>query len=233
MRKVSLSSFRRLASKILSSLRTVKDRNISMEDEFLFYSIKGRNNELLKNSSILKSMCVDIQGDGNRVVLGDDARLNEVEIYIRGNNNTIKIGDTCRFAKGGILWIEDEGCEISIGDSTSFVSVHLAVTESGSSISIGRDCMFAYDIDVRTGDSHSILEADSGKRINHAADVVIGDHVWVAAHVNILKGVNILDNCVIGTGSVVTRSFDERNVIYAGNPARIVKRNITWSRERV
>jgi acetyltransferase-like isoleucine patch superfamily enzyme len=93
--------------------------------------------------------------------------------------------------------------------------------------------MFAYDIDVRTGDSHSILEIESGKRINYAADVRIGDHVWVASHVMILKGVNILDDCIIGAGSVVTRSVDEKNVIYAGNPARVVKKNISWSRERL
>jgi acetyltransferase-like isoleucine patch superfamily enzyme len=145
----------------------------------------------------------------------------------------IIIGDDCRFIKDGSLWIENNECELIIGKFTSFISAHLAVTESKSKIIIGEDCMFAYDIDVRTGDSHSILDMQSGRRINYAADVKIGNHVWVAAHSIILKGVQIMDNCIIGTGSVVTKSCGDSNVIYAGNPAKVVKTNISWSRERI
>ncbi len=202
-------------------------------DDYSSYNVRGRDNTITKNTSILSSVGIDISGRENEVVFGDGSKITGLDVYIRGNNNKIKIGEKCRFVKGGSLWIEDNGCEIDVGDLTSFISAHLAVTESGSKISIGRDCMFAYDIDVRTGDSHSIIDVDSGKRINHAADVRIGNHVWVASHVMILKGVNILDDCIIGAGSVVARSVDQKNVIYAGNPARVVKKNISWSRERL
>ena len=37
------------------------------------------------------------------------------------------------------------------------MDVHIAVTEPGSKVQIGKECMFANDIDIRTGDSHSIL----------------------------------------------------------------------------
>lgn len=206
---------------------------LTKDDDYSSYKVRGRDNTIAKNTSILTSVGVDITGSGNEIVFGDRSKITGLDVYIRGNNNKIKIGKECRFVKGGSLWIEDDGCEIEIGDLTSFISVHLAATESGSKISIGRDCMFAYDIDVRTGDSHSILDVKSGKRINYAADVNIGNHVWVASHVMILKGVNILNDCVIAAGSVVTRSVDEQNVIYAGNPARVVKKNISWSRERL
>ena len=98
---------------------------------------------------------------------------------------------------------------------------------------IGRDCLLAYDIDIRTGDSHSLLEAASGKRINPAQDVIIGDHVWIAAHVNILKGVSIGMNSVIATGATVVKPVQEAGVVIAGNPAKLVKREITWTRERI
>ena len=45
----------------------------------------------------------------------------------------------------------------------------------------------------------------------------------------ILKNSIIPDNSVIGAYSVVAKKFDEENVVIAGNPARICKRNINWT----
>lgn len=52
--------------------------------------------------------------------------------------------------------------------------------------------------------------------------VKIGNDVWIAANVTILKGVIIEDGAVIGAGSVVTKHVP-KNAIVVGNPARIVK----------
>jgi acetyltransferase-like isoleucine patch superfamily enzyme len=120
-----------------------------------------------------------------------------------------------------------------IGDHTSFNGhTHLALTE-GKKIHIGKDCMFASDVTVRTGDSHSIIEAESGRRINEAMDITIGEHVWFANHVILLKGASIGPHCIIGSGSVVTAPFDESNAVLAGNPAKVVRRGIDWCRERL
>lgn len=53
--------------------------------------------------------------------------------------------------------------------------------------------------------------------------VKICKNVWVAANCLILKGVTLENNCVIGAGSIVTKSV-EANTIYAGNPARFIKK---------
>jgi maltose O-acetyltransferase len=52
--------------------------------------------------------------------------------------------------------------------------------------------------------------------------IIIGDDVWIAANVTILKGINIEDGAVIAAGSVVTKDIP-KNAIVAGNPARIIK----------
>jgi acetyltransferase-like isoleucine patch superfamily enzyme len=57
------------------------------------------------------------------------------------------------------------------------------------------------------GDSHSILDGDTGKRFNYAEDVLIADHVWIGAGCAILKGALISSETVVGTGSVVTGKF--------------------------
>ena len=93
--------------------------------------------------------------------------------------------------------------------------------------------MFAYDIDLRTGDSHSIIDCQTQERLNFAKDIEIGNHVWVATRCLILKGAKVADNSVIASGSIVTKSFSEPGVVIAGNPAKVVKEGITWSRDRV
>lgn len=85
---------------------------------------------------------------------------------------------------------------------------------------------------MRTGDSHSIVDM-SGERINHAEDVVIGDHVWIGYRVLINKGAVIPENTIIGTGAVVTKSFEEPNTVLAGVPAKVVKKDVNWRKERL
>lgn len=108
---------------------------------------------------------------------------------------------------------------------------HIASTES-KSIIIGDDCMFSNDVEIRNGDSHPILDQETGKRTNNAALVTIGDHVWITAHVRILKGAIIPDGSIIGNSSVVSAKFKGSNSVYAGIPARLVKSNIMWERDR-
>ena len=92
--------------------------------------------------------------------------------------------------------------------------------------------MFSSLIEFRTGDSHSIIDVVSKKRINYAQDVIIGNHVWIGAHSKILKGVTIGDNSIIGTNSLVTKNI-LKNSIAAGIPAKVLKSNVDWLRARI
>lgn len=56
------------------------------------------------------------------------------------------------------------------------------------------------------------------------APVKIGNCVWIGGGSIILPGVSIGDNCVIGAGSVVTKSIPA-NTIAFGNPCRVVREN--------
>lgn len=158
-----------------------------------------------------------------------------MEFNIWGNDNHIVIGNNVQFNRGGNLWIENNHCELVIGDMTTFEEAHLAVTEDSSKIVIGNDCLFAYDIDVRTGDSHSIIEMGTGRRTNPPQDVIMGDHVWIAAHCSILRGSRIPSGSIVGTRSVVTRNSAglDGNVLLCGSPASVVRENVTWRRERI
>lgn len=195
-------------------------------------TIRGTDNLFQAEGARLSNVALDIVGDRNRITIGEGCILYNLKFHIRGSNHVVEIGKNCRFTRSGLIWLEDDGCTLSIGQGTTMVDATLAVTEPGSRIAIGEECMFANDIDVRCGDSHSILDAASGKRINYAEDVTIGRHVWIAAHTIILKGVTIGENSVIASGAIVTRSCDPGSIL-AGNPAKVIRKGISWQRERV
>lgn len=194
-------------------------------------SIVGSSNVINIKNTIMLGVTLDIQGSGNKIEIADNTILINTTFFIRGNNHQITIGKNCIFARGGVFWMEHNNGRLFIGQNTTMEEVHIAVTEDNSSVQIGEDCMFAYDIDIRTGDSHSILDKDSKERINKAKNIVIGDHVWLAAHSRILKGVKIPDGCVVGSDTIITKSIEYANVVAVGNPAKIVKYNILWKRE--
>ncbi len=52
---------------------------------------------------------------------------------------------------------------------------------------------------------------------------IIGDNVTIYANCNIVGGIIIGDNAVIGAGSVVINDV-EANTVVAGNPAKVIKR---------
>jgi acetyltransferase-like isoleucine patch superfamily enzyme len=194
-------------------------------------SIRGTGNLFQADGARLSAVELDIAGDRNRITVGKGCQLYNLKFHLRGSDHVIEIGSNCRVTRGGMFWIEDDHCSLTIGQGTTMVDVHIAVTEPGSRVAVGEECMFANDIDIRCGDSHSILDAATGKRINFAENVSIGRHVWVAAHVVILKGVSIGADSVVASGAIVTKSCEPGSLL-AGNPAKVIKTGILWKRER-
>lgn len=196
--------------------------------------IRGNNNSLAIGEGItVLNTVIDVDGNNNRIEIGGLSTLNNVTIFVRGDNHTIKIGESVVFNLSGCLWVEDSGGVLEIGRESTFEQVHLAVTEPGARLIIGKDCMVANDVDLRTGDSHSIIDATTGKRINQAKDVTIGDHVWIGSHVSILKGANVAPNSIVGTRSLVTRAFTEPGVVLGGIPAKVLRTKVNWRRPRI
>jgi acetyltransferase-like isoleucine patch superfamily enzyme len=194
-------------------------------------SIRGQGNVFDAKSVNLSEVRLDIIGDNNRIRIGAGCVLSNVYFRIRGSGHQIEFGDNCRISRGAVLWFEDRAGVLQVGSGTTMVEVHIAVTEN-SKVIIGEDCMFANDIDIRTGDSHSVINAQSGERLNYAEDVVISRHVWIAPHTVILKGVTIGENSIIATGAALTKSC-EPGVIMGGNPAKVIKTGVSWKRERL
>lgn len=192
--------------------------------------VKGSGNQICLRGCFLRRCRIEIFGEDNWVEIGERCVFRNCHIYICGNHNRITIGKECRFTKAEV-WVEDDYNQVNMGHNIWITGkTHLAVTE-GKRLQIGNRCLLAEEITMRTGDSHSIFEK-MGNRCNPAADISVGEHVWIGQGVYILKGVTVGEDAVIGTGAVVTRSVPEKTVA-AGNPARVIKEDIAWDSERV
>jgi len=217
---------------LLKYLRQIRDGQIFKKK--LKRNIKGKNNILnFDYSSRFVNCKLTIVGSNNIIEIKEDCKFNNVHFFLKGNGISLSIGNNVAFNNNGEIWIEDDNGKMVIGDFTTFEGAHLAITEPCSEINIGEDCMFSNGIEIRTGDSHSIIDLVTEKRINFAKNISIDDHVWVGAHVVILKGVNLQKNSIIATKSLVTKSFDSQNILIGGSPARILKNDVNWLRERI
>ena len=181
--------------------------------------------------SIINGLSINNKGKNNRVIIGNYAKINNCSVCFQGDNNTVIVGENS-VLNCVDFYLEDFENEITIGSSTHlFGKTHLAAIE-GTKIKIGDNCLLSRDLHFRTGDSHSILNL-SGERINPSQDIVIEDHVWIGTMVTCLKGVRVSKDSVVAATTTLCKNYNENNVIIAGVPGRIVKRQVNWSNERI
>ncbi|NMY51565.1 acyltransferase [Pseudomonas sp. WS 5011] len=181
---------------------------------------------------LMKKVTIKLGGRNNRLIIGDGVEISHCEIRIDGENNLVEIGARTRFSSGKIYLRHTSGQHICIGVDTTVEGAYLLIDEAAS-IDIGNDCMLSTDILIRTGDKHSIIDVESGKRINPSRDVFIADRVWIGRDVQILKGTVLHQETVVGACSLVSKAFDEGNCVIAGVPAKIVKRGVRWDRQLI
>ena len=189
---------------------------------------RGKNNTT-KNDGIITASKVQISGNSNEVSIERNAIIVKSHIYLSGNNNRIIIREGA-YLEGTDICLEDNNLLLVIGRKTFVGPSHLAVTENGSTLEIGDDCMISSHVQIRTGDSHAIIDMQ-GNRLNPAKSVTIGNHCWLGEGCKIMKGVRLAQDTVVSTGSIVTKSFNS-NVLLGGVPAKVLKENINWNKSR-
>lgn len=72
-------------------------------------------------------------------------------------------------------------------------------------------------------DSHEIGNEEKRAGTPYFPKISIGDGCWIGANSTILGGVNIGKGTIIGAGSLVNKDC-EPNSLYAGVPAKLIKR---------
>lgn len=155
-------------------------------------------------------------------------------------------------SKVGLLYNFLNGKYISIGDHTSigrYARLHCYDHYNGvkfqPKIEIGSNCIFGPNLTILCADSVviednvafagyiTIVNENHGTDVEHelpfyrqtltSAPVLVKEGSWIGERCCILPGVTIGKKCIIGSGSVVTKSIPDYSIA-VGNPAKVVKR---------
>jgi acetyltransferase-like isoleucine patch superfamily enzyme len=186
---------------------------IILTDPFISFKIqKDKSSEL----SIKGHLSISPHVGGNNPVIIEMSANSKFQI-----NGDFSIGQGVRFclASNSTLTIGGKDKE-----SGSGITADTLIMVS-KNIEIGKDFLCAWNIFISDSDWHSI----GGQ--SHQADVIIGDHVWVANSCSILKGAVISENCIVASHSKVARKEFPKNSLLAGAPAQVVKNGISWCRD--
>lgn len=191
----------------------------------------GKGNRILAEGAQLERCQIQFRGSNNTLVFQPGCSVKDCKIEVIGDHHHLLIEEAAILTQS-LIWFEDHHCKISIGKGTTMQRYgHIAVTEPYRKIEIGPCCMFSFNVDIRNGDSHTIFEIETGKRINWAKDIRIGEHVWLGAFAQVMGGAQIEKNSIIGLRSVVTGPIPE-NSIAVGSPARVAKSGFSWDSVR-
>jgi acetyltransferase-like isoleucine patch superfamily enzyme len=186
-----------------------EDNKITLSSKFLSESegavvVRGRGNRLLVEDPFMPNTANLTLTGGASVVVRMDSNLNDLQIFALAEGVSIEVG-----AWSSFNW----GCQITAHEP--------------STITIGAFCLFGGGCRVASSDVHKVLDLTTHERVNPPGDITIGEHVWLATGVTVLRNAIIGRDSVVGSGAVVRGAFSP-NVSLAGIPARVVRTGITW-----
>ena len=93
-------------------------------------------------------------------------------------------------------------------------------------MSVGEDCAISWGCQFLDDDFHEL--SYEGRAKVDDPKIRIGSHVWIGSRVSVLKGAVIPDGCIVASNSVVGKVFTEKNCLIAGNPAQVIRHDVSW-----
>jgi carbonic anhydrase/acetyltransferase-like protein (isoleucine patch superfamily) len=155
-------------------------------------------------------------GPGARLVIGPGVvteRNPRALSFELGAGAEVEIGEGTwlRTSLGPVNVVAFEGARIQLAPECFLNGCHVSAKRS---VTLGRRTWIGPGSRVFDADQHDFDAA----RLERSAPVAIGDCVWVAGDVTVLRGVTIGEHSVVGTRSVVTRDVPPHTLAY-GVPA--------------
>lgn len=206
---------------------------------------KSKNNKIIvhkangqtKQVNRIRGLSIHFKGKNSIIEIHEPINFgkrfifNRSKIRINGDNNHIIIkGTSHKIYSIKVTEIKDNN-KITIGNNfyqTGFLKIDFA-NNSNLNFEIGDNCMFGQNINFMLGDFHKIIDLKTSEQTNKSkSGIKIGNHVWIARDVKVLKDISIPNNTIIATQSLVTKSFTEENTLIGGVPAKILKQDVTW-----
>ncbi|MFW3341631.1 acyltransferase [Aliarcobacter butzleri] len=176
----------------------------------LFTNIQiGKNTKIEASAKILGNVII-----GDNVFI-DKGVIIKGDVIIKNNSKILRFTELISGMGGKI--IIGEHC--LIGRFNSIGSVI-------SKLIIGDYALFAMGVKINNA-NHGIPYIINEEPIKHSPfygeELIIGNNCWLGFDVNIVKGGQIGDNCIIGANSLINTNIPP-NSIAAGIPAKVIKK---------
>ena len=198
----------------------------------LYLNLKFNKNVDLSRLILINKDVELSLASSSKIVLEKGASLNFgffTHIFSKRRNSKLILEEDASFVLTGKAMIQSgamiflgRGKTLKIGRSTFTSNIKILAHDD---ITIGDNCIFGWECQIFSGDGHPIYQEES--IINKDVPVVIEDNVWVGSRALILNGVRVGKGSIVAAGAVVTKNVPP-NCIVAGNPAKVVKENISW-----
>lgn len=182
----------------------------------------------------IKGLEIEFLGKGALVEIGEGCLFTNTK-FICGPEVRIKLADRVRIYGRLSVYATAAKSNLKIGRNTVIGEVDISLRdEQGHSVLIGENCLFGWGgVSFRTTDGHTIFNLSDGQPLNYGGDIILGNHIWVGRSVCFLKHASVASDSVIGAHSLVTKAFSESNVVIAGFPARVIRKNISWAEQNI
>lgn len=163
----------------------------------------------------------------SKIILEDELHIGYNAFINNGRSTIVRVDDSAEIQVKGKFQVYYGADIICLKNAKlvlngGFINADTKIRCFGS-ITIGKGAKISHNVTIMDGDGHRI-EYDG--YVPHKP-VVIGEHVWIGTKAIILKGVTIGDGAIVAAGAVVTKDVPAHSLV-AGNPARIIKKNVTW-----
>src|SRR5579872_4878347 len=150
----------------------------------------------------------------NNVSLGKGTKIfNFVNAYGCSIDDNSKVGAFVEIQKGATI---GKNCKIS---SHSFICEGVHIEDD---VFIGHNVTFINDRFPRATNPDGSVQTDADWKLE---ETFIKRGASIGSSVTILCGITVGEGAIVGVGSVVTKNVAP-NTVVAGNPAKLIKKNI-------
>ncbi len=213
-------------------LRQLKDIGADYEKDIvtiepetvMLAGFMGRYEDIFGNYIEVKGISdIEISGCGNYISIGLNSPTNRFYISV-GDDNKIVIADYAQ------LWLNKEikmkgiaASEISIVGGCHIANNLKIDAGKFGTVIIRKACLISYDVLMHCGNGFA-------EKSGVEDSIVLEEWVWLGYRTTLLAGAHVNSGCIVGARALVAEEIPN-NCMAAGDPARIIKRNVTWHQD--